>query len=71
MIGFGGAGIWEPSEAERVSMGYLPVSPADSNTQPVSIGVLSSHTREAGDEEVSSSGAGPVKGTTEDLRDSS
>ena len=72
MMRFGGARIWEPSEAERASTGYLTnVSPVDSDTQPISIGVLSSHTREAGDEEASSSRAGPVKGMTEDLKDSS
>ena len=72
MMRFGGARIWEPSEAERAPTGYLTnVSPVDSDTQPISIGVLSSHTREAGDEEASSSRAGPVKGMTEDLKDSS
>ena len=64
--------IGEPSEAERVSMAYCTVvSPVDLNTQAISTGVWSSHMNETGVEEVNSSGVGPSRGATVDLKKSS
>jgi len=72
MLRFCGVEIGEPSEAERVSMAYwTEVSPVDLNTQAISTGVLSSHMKETGDEEVYSSGVGPSRGATLDLKNSS
>ena len=57
----------DPSVGERASIAYwTDVSPVGLNTQPISTGVPSSHMKETG--EVDSSGDGPSKGATEDLK---
>ena len=50
---------------------WADISLVDSNTHPISMGVLSSHVKEMGAEEMPSLGVVSSKGTTKDLKDSS